>query len=89
MTELEKELLQLVKDLRAENQSLIQILLSKEGHLHEEQSVNLQEPMKSIGREPWHLKQARLEKMFSYAAAQKRTNEQTNEQMSEKEEIQN
>ena len=61
----EEELWILVKELRAENSALLEIILQANRLVHTEESVQIPGAnMQSIGREPWYLKQTRLEREF-------------------------
>lgn len=55
---------QLIRDLRAENAYLLDLLLKKESLTEIETRTEIGSEIEKIGREPWYIRQARLEKMF-------------------------
>lgn len=62
--DLVKELFALIKELRAENSALVGLLVQKTGLALEERVEEIPEGLVSVGKEPWYLKQKRLERHF-------------------------
>ena len=62
----EESLWDLIKDLRAENAALLEIILRKQNLLHTEEVVSVSggPDAVTLGKEPWYRKQARLERAF-------------------------
>ena len=63
MTELETELIGIVKDLRAENAALLEVILRQQHLLAEETPVTINS-VTGFGKEPWYIKQQKLTKLF-------------------------
>ena len=59
---IEQELIQIIKDLRAENSALLEIILKKQGLIEEESKIEIPESMKAIGRVPWYKLKDKLER---------------------------
>ena len=63
ISDMERELMDLVKDLRAENAALVELLLTSQGHRATE-VTQIPDKIEAIGKEPWYRRQQRLQQLF-------------------------
>jgi len=61
MTDLE-QCLEIIKDLRAENSALLEIILKSKGLISDEVKVEIPSEMKRVGKIPWYKLKDQLER---------------------------
>ena len=64
MTDIEKELLRIIDDLRAENAGLLDVILSSQGLLEEKVIVSAPATAGAVGKMPWYMRKRLLEDSF-------------------------
>lgn len=62
MTELEQELLNIVKNLKEENSALMEVILESQGLLIKE--LPIAPAVASTGKTPWYIRQRELTRLF-------------------------